>query len=422
MLNAEKHGGLVYYQCVLAIAAVLVFFTNFDTYWEVAIAAPSPKIWVAIFWVAATPLLLSLTTRIAYLSKTTLLWLCAYLGISLGSLLLAHDLVGGSEELKNRLFSIGCLIIFMLLFSQYELVQLWVRRTILFVTPINIAANLYGLVRPEHFATIVESQSILATGRPAGFYVDSNRAGCAVILGLVFGLDLLPPKYRLPLILLSLIGIFVTFSRSAPLIFLVVLAIWFIRREISHKQISLWLTLAGIGLTLVLAFSSGDIGDLEQSGYLNQNTMERITQFQNPLAVKGLDDSALGRVKMVEISWEKITESPLIGWGTGYGLTLAALHPEYDNIKAHNMYIALMLEHGVLGGLIFPALVFATIYQVPTHQRTISLTFASLVLIWGLFSHNVLEHREFLLTFALMSSMNVKAMNLKDHENCLHCD
>jgi O-antigen ligase len=407
-----KTNWLVGYQCFLAVAFVLVFFTNMDNYLEVAISAPPYVIWLMLFMAATMPLLGDLPSRLRYLSQPVLIWVAAYLAISAASLLLASAPDTAIEEIKIRFLAIVSIVVGMLIFSQHEFVQTWARRAILVVTPINIMANIYGLIDPAFFVTIVESQSVLATGRPAGFYVDSNRAGCAIVLGLIFGLGLLPPKYRLPVTLVSFIGIFVTFSRSAPLIFLIVLAIWLIRQEIAAKKLLFWLTLFGVGLAMVIAMSGGDLTQLEQSGHLNQNTLERLTQFQNPLAVKDLDESAIGRVKIVELSWEKISASPLVGWGTGYGLTLANMYPEYGNIKSHNMYIALMLEHGLLGVMIFPALLFAAIDKASGRNQTISFAFSALVLIWGFFSHNVLEHREFLLTFSLMAAMNTTAQQL----------
>jgi O-antigen ligase len=415
MASVSQTSFLVKYQCFLAVALVLVFFTNMDNYLEAAISSPPYVMWLAGFIVASVPLLGHFFTRLQYLSQPVWFWLCGYLGISLVSLLFAGAPDTAIEEIKIRILAIATILVSMLIFSQHEVVQLWARRTILLVTPVNIMANLYGLVKPEHFVTVVESQSALETGRPAGFYVDSNRAGCAVVLGLIFGLGLVPAKYRFLCLCVSFVGIFATFSRSAPLVFFAVLAIWLWRREISQRKMLVWLTLFGLGLAIVLAISGGDLTNLDQAGRLNQNTLERLTQFSNPFGVKQLDDSAIGRVKIVELSWEKISESPLFGWGTGYGLTLAHMYPEYGNIKSHNMYIALMLEHGLFGVLMFPSLVLAMFYSgnqgdsSPTNHpyQTISWAFAALVLIWGFFSHNVLEHREFLLAFALLSAMNL---------------
>jgi O-antigen ligase len=398
----------VRYQCVLAVAYVLVFFTNMDNYLEVAISAPSYLKWLLFFIAATVPILLDLPRRIQYLSKPLLFWVLGYLGISLASLLFISTTDSVIEEIKLRFLAIASILVGMLLFSQHGWVQRWVQRVILWITPINIFANIYGLIHPEQFVTLIESQSVLETGRPAGFYVDSNRAGCVIVLGLIFGLELVPAKYRLLVLLVSFVGVFVTFSRSAPMIFFAVLAIWLMRREISHRKMFLWATLVGLGLTMVLAFAGGNLAALEQSGHLNQNTMERLTQFQNPMGVKTLDDSAIGRIKMVEISWQHIADSPLFGLGTGYGLTLAAMYPEYGTIKSHNMYISLMLEHGIPGVLIFLSLLWACTYQASGRNRTIGFAFSVLVLIWGFFSHNVIEHREFLLTFALMSAINVK--------------
>lgn len=408
-IKDKSRDKLIYYQCALAVGFVFVFFTNFDTYLYYAIAAPNPKNWIAIFTVFSIPLFLSFQSRKKYLPGAVIVWLYGYLAMSLVSFLLfAHDEpVIAFEELRTRILSVFFIFMGLFIFSKHLLVQLWTRRAILLVTIINVFATIYGLFQPEKFVTIVESQSILATGRPAGFYVDANRAGCVLVIGMIFGIGLLPRKYRLLLVLLVIPGIFVTFSRSAILCLVAALVTLVIKREISYKQLFLWIALLVVGLIMFSAIGTGlDLGNLETNGLLNNNTLERLTQFQSPTGVKELDESALSRIAIVEITWQKILESPFLGCGIGYGLVLAEMHPELGNIESHNMYLSLMLEHGFIGAAMFPLLTFVSTQKAIGENQAISLAFAALVSIWGFFSHNILEHREFLMIFAFLSAMN----------------
>ncbi|BAZ06894.1 O-antigen ligase family protein [Calothrix sp. NIES-3974] len=400
---------IFYYHVILAVTFVLTFFTNFDVYFSHAIGTPQPKVWVGFFGVASIPLLFSLSSRLKYISKTLLFWIYVYIFISVYSYIFYshYQPIESEEELRTRILSIIFLFISSLIFSSYQ-VQKIVKYEILLITLVNVIANICSLLYPESFVTVFDHQSVLETNRAAGFYIDSNRATCVLILGMIFTIDIVPVKFRLPFIILLFIGAFVTFSRSGFICFFLVTAIFIYWRKIllNNKNIS-WLILAC--LLIWMFFNSivlNSSGINVQENLLDNPNFERITQI-NPMVGKSeIDDVSSSRLPIAEKTWQEFLESPFWGRGIGYGLKLES---NVIGKRSHNMYLSFMLEHGFLGSLVLPLLVFCCVCNSAESNFAISFAFVILILVWSFFSHNVLEHREFLMSFSLMSSISLTA-------------
>lgn len=81
---------IVYYQCCLAIAAVLVFFTRLDIYLQ-GIGYGVPLYWMLAFLVASVPLRLSLIGRTKDLSKL-LVWVAGFIASTFTSIVIQPKL------------------------------------------------------------------------------------------------------------------------------------------------------------------------------------------------------------------------------------------------------------------------------------------------------------------------------------------
>jgi O-antigen ligase len=401
----KKSKWLLYYQCALAVGAILICFTNLDTYMMYAVSGPSPKLWIIAFAVTSCPLLLSFSSIKKFFPVSLLVWLIGYLSISIlyWGLGLPHQTA--FEELKTRTLSVFFMLIMSLIFSQGSIPQTWARRTMLIVTFMNIFTYFYGVVNPSIFVTVTEHQSAELTGRPSGFYVDANRAGCALVTGLIFSFNLIQKKYVLPFMIIILTGILVTFSRSALIIWMIILALLLIKKEIPHSHLFTGTAVVGI-LWIVISLIGGsllDISGLDYSDFLSTNAMDRLAQFESPFSSDAiLDSSGQARLFIVELAWKKFLDLPFFGWGLGENLEIERMY----EIRPHNMYLLFMVEHGFIGALFLPLLILAVTYNATRNNKTMSLAFAVLIMIWGLFSHNILEHREFLLVFSLMAAIN----------------
>jgi hypothetical protein len=69
------------------------------------------------------------------------------------------------------------------------------------------------------------------------------------------------------------------------------------------------------------------------------------------------------------------------------------------------MYLYYMADHGIVGLIFLPGAIFAVVYGNKGEKKVILTCYAVFMIVWGIFSHNVLETRYILATFALLTAM-----------------
>lgn len=402
----QKTKFLFYYQSALAIGAVLVFFTSIDVYFSDTGKLPAPVVLISLF-IGAEFLLLVFTrfATLKYIPSEFIIWCVGYLAISLFSFIwvlcfyIEYSFSNQSyQEVRTRILSELFLIIMYLIFAKSRQIQNLTRLAICLAVLLAVFNNISELSDPLVF------QGLNTSGRPAGYYINPNRTGYALILGMIFGVGILPKKLRIIFALLVIFGTFLTFSRAAILGWFIVIAIFIQSGVIPRKQIFLWV----VGITtMVLLFSSVlsnlDLNELQRSGLIKvdiKNITGRLEWFQNPVANK--EDSGDARVEVVKVAWDMFVEHPILGNGIASTNNLNNL-----GISTHNMYLLFMTEHGILGIFILPLLVYAVTWHSRGESKPIALAFSLFILLCGLFSHNMVEERYILMSFSLMAAMNV---------------
>ncbi|MGB3759551.1 MAG: O-antigen ligase family protein [Rivularia sp. (in: cyanobacteria)] len=384
---------LTFYQCFLAVIAVLVFFTEADNFYFDSGITPAPKNLVILFCLASTPLLISLKSKnFQYLPMSVILWCCLYLGISAASFLHSVPTEPVIQELETRILAVLFILLMTLIFSGEPIVRRYARIALFIAVFLTIFNNFRELLDPLAFNGFNE------TGRPAGFYKDPNKSGAALIMGLIFSIGLLPKRYRLPYFLLVFIGSFITFSRGASLCLIILLIMFVVKHLIPVSQLY---TVLSLLIVLFLLGNVGNylIGQASELGILNysiEQRLEAITNFTDPDA-RETDDGS--RSNIASIAWSTFLKMPFLGHGIGY-------IREWGKILPHNMYLTFMIEHGFLGFTIVPVLVFAVNKNSYGEAKILSLCFGSFILFWSIFSNTVLEDRETLMMFALIAVMS----------------
>ncbi|BDA68173.1 O-antigen polymerase [Rivularia sp. IAM M-261] len=396
--SKKTNNFLVYYQCFLAVVIVGVFFTAADIYWFDSGYTPPPYVLVLAVGLAATPLVPSfLSFNYKYFPNALLGWCIFYVVFSFLSYLLTikNDLV--NQELDDRILVVIFLCVSSFVFSGKDIVIKITRISIFCVIFWNIYTYIAELFQPEIWHTLT---TFNPTGRPAGFYTDPNKAACVLINALIFTVGLLPPKYRLPFCLIVFLSVFTTFSRGGMICMIILITLFFIKKILPKQQ--LIFIFAGV-LALILNFSIlGEFLESEASnlGIINYDLQTRISTFTNPTSRQASDDTS--RLDVVTYSWQKILESPLSGHGFGFVKT-------WGEILPHNMYLSYMLEHGIVGIIILPWLVFAVQSRANGEAKNLGLFLVVFTLIWSIFSNTVVYDRETLTIFSLMGVMSKKS-------------
>jgi hypothetical protein len=267
---------------------------------------------------------------------------------------------------------------FMLLFGERRTLS-DIHAIFVVVAIISVAMNFYDFFQPTFSKE---------PGRAAGFYENPNIAGKFIAFSMVAAIPVVPRKLRLWFVMFCGLGILVTFSRNAWLLWGIGVVFLGWTGELlaaRYRTIAVFLTgIIGIG-TLTLLFT-GALGQMipntPLAEYLSPNTIARIgiggtqTQFQ--------DHAAIERVEVALEALEQGAQHPLLGNGLAY--TREAGGWEY-RVSTHNMFLLFWAEGGVIG----LALYVWFIVMLWRHSAGVGRVLAVQIMIVSLFTHNQLD-------------------------------
>lgn len=186
-----------------------------------------------------------------------------------------------------------------------------------------------------------------------------------------------------------------TLSRSGLVLFLFIAAAYAFRRENRTFRLISWCC-AGIGALIALS-PLLYIPVTEMIPPLRSEWGRKLFFLERGSGLFGSDDE---RFSAMRHSMELIQERPFQGWGTGFTYGMA--------VGPHNSYLSRWIDNGIFGALAY--IVFlASLLRVSIRNRNWESTILSLLtILFGLFSHNVLEDRAFLLLTALSLASGIR--------------
>jgi cytochrome c oxidase subunit IV len=375
------------YRKVLAVLGVAIFFTNFSGFTEQF--GLIPLIWIALYAGLCGPLMLHGLMTQAIPIRPVVWWGALYLVISILWFYRTNQDAFAYQQVQTRVLSVIFLLLSLVVYSGKDAVRAG-RIAIVWAVVLATALNVYELFNPMTFSDI--------PGRSSGLYYNVNQSSAALVLGLILGYHVLSPSLRLPFIVVTALGIIPTFSRAGILAWLLVIAFFVLRAGFGVAQIRRVLALTTVVIALLISPVLGDIErTLEERGALTLNVLDRLAFFGGQGAQ---DASTSERASVALKAWEIYGESPLLGMGTGENMRI-----EGFEVGTHNIYLAMLVDHGVIGFFVVPLLLLTTLWGLNRATFDVAVPFAVFILLWGFFSHNVLEERYILLAFGLVASL-----------------
>jgi O-Antigen ligase len=376
------------YQYILSIAATFFFFSDLPDYLFSASFLPVlPAAWIWVFVFLSLPFIKKITT----IPKPLVIWMVLYTLISILSLATISSDELATKEFRIRISSIVFVCLMYVLYNQKSLKH--IKYVIIAVVCMSVVNDFIELLNPKIFTE-------LNVGRPGGFYINPNKAGCALVLGMIFTVDVFKKPYRWLYMLFVFGGIAATFSRGALLGWTLCALFLTIARVLSEKRRTVLISAVGLVLVLVLSNPLQTIATHFQGGSdgAHWDILDRLEQFQNPSLE---DDSAKERKAVVGFAWVMFGNHPF--WGNGLASTYKWTVSE---VSTHNMYLFYMADHGIIGAIILPGAILAVILGNRGEPKVKLVCFAVFMSLWGIFSHNVLEERYILSAFALIAALN----------------
>jgi len=247
-------------------------------------------------------------------------------------------------------------------------------------------------------------------GRSASVYLNSNIAGGAMVIFLIFTIDSIPKKWRIFYITILFLGLFTTMSRSNIMIFFMVLLIMFFQKKLLARQVSF------LFATIFVFFAWLSMGGLETMGKtldfeVTDNMMSRVNFFADNKKSDTGDMSE--RKEILRAALEMFMDKPVFGYG------FAATRLWEYRVSPHNTFVMHWAEFGFFGLLIIPLLLFLVSVDIFKYGSKTQKDKAILIIIFFsvscFFSHNMLEQQ---LDVAALVALSIMGLKSKKNFNC----
>jgi hypothetical protein len=301
-------------------------------------------------------------------------------------------IIFGADALPSvlgRCYAALFLLVFFALFTSHAEAVRMGRAALACGVLLAAACNAYEIVNPNAFLP----QGFFY-GRAAGFYVNPNQAGAAVVLGTVLGIGVVPKRFRAMFLAISFVAAAMTLSRAAIIGWCAVVGVLVLTNELRLRTAVAGLCMVAVAVYVGWILLADYL--LETKGINIDLLRERVGFFTSINA--GPDYSEIERARVAEKAWNLFEVNPFIGNGLG------STESWSDSASTHNMYLYFLADYGLIGAVIFPALILFAVRGNNRTARPYALALGCFAALWGLFSHNIVGELYSLLSFALVAA------------------
>lgn len=231
--------------------------------------------------------------------------------------------------------------------------------------------------------------------RAAGLASNANLASLVLVMiaSAVITYDPRRRMFDLSVLAITGIGVFVTLSRGGIVIFALLAAIYlysvfFTQRSNARQGAIILLAGTLIGGAVLLI-----VPQLIQESEMFEKRLaqERLAIILGQKQLYTSDDS---RVHAAMESLRLINDAPLLGHGTGFSHTM--------EVAPHNMYLLQWIDGGFVGLILYLGLLGAAFVIFHRRRFTAGKAFVGVIFVSGIFSHNIMEHRPFLMLLGIL--------------------
>jgi len=212
---------------------------------------------------------------------------------------------------------------------------------------LSLGSIYYGIFDPSIYTYAHYGE--LHQSRFSGFFANPNEAGMAACAAAVFCLYYLSkgsrPIVHFGLLVLSGIGVFITFSRAAILTYTFVVFVYLLSLLISKENKRLGYIAVVIG-GLLASTAGGYILDKNNWDNIQQRRIHSLVEIAGSGNVSEKQNS---RMYLLRIGGSMIEESPILGHGLG---SLQRMQ-DGNGLGVHNTFLAIQGEVGIFGSLLF---------------------------------------------------------------------
>jgi O-antigen ligase len=384
---------------VLMSGFFAIFASSLDQYLNAIGALPFLNVWLFLWGLAAITMSTVLSAMASRRERARLITfyrmnvavLAPLAAVVLGSFASAFiptaKLDEGPRYVLYPAYNATVVLLSMLLpFPEHH--RKWIRWYLGVAFVLAAGSVFVDVIRPATFSILPD--------RAAGFVRNPNGAGfqlvalcCALIVfDRVRAIDL-------AVLAATALGVIATLSRGGIILlaFVVCCYVPCVVRDAARRGARVIVTRLVALVLLIGATYAGTTSLINQRMFSGGGS--RVEMLLGKRKVVGPREN---RVELLERGWEMVRESPWLGYGSGFTYTLPG--------GTHNMYVSRWLENGLVGVVSYVWLLAAACLVFWRRRYLPGLVFTGVVVIEGIFSHNLFEERAFLLLLGVLLSLS----------------
>lgn len=373
----------------LTFLFVLVFTTNAYSLLELFFPAIKEMYWYALLFVCSVFFILVNPNKfLTNLPKRVVLWVSLY---TLGTML-AYLVSSQSEVVELAIIiqikALSVFLGFFVLMTDKSIIKVALYAlvvTIIIGSVINIL-EFFNIVNVFSDARV---WGVDDSNRSAGMYMNANYSGFTLTFSLIFASLITPKKWLWPLIILTLFGVFFTYSRTSwGLLFLVIIALPIVRANMGEERfsimnlktsavLSLFFSSAVAATFIYLIFSGIAVELVKGSQHEDLFSADALSRLEGSFD----DGSTNERKVLIDVALNVSQEKPIVGKGAAYTFEWK------ERVAPHNEWLMTFTERGIIGLIIYSLFYVFMWLKAGRHGKLFVIMFA----ISALSSHNGLE-------------------------------
>lgn len=373
----------------IGIALILtIIYLDLPHYLYIFSSSIFPKyLYYLLFLIVSPFILLNLRKFVLYMISPYSLWAFAQSILYFGGLLNANDEVVDYIREVDQYLILSVVFGFTISLVRTEYFE--------YIFPIlaiiSAACVTMDFIKSGVFYPLGTELSVI--GRASAMYINPTKAGEAIMLTSLLAIPVIRIQYRMFLLLLAGISVFVTFSRAAIIIWLLFSIFLLIARKIS-KYSAIVCVFIIILLPLLITGFKGYVEDRQDLASGSNNITERLDFFKKPSIE---DDSGQERRQVLEAAVEIFSNNPVFGAGAGS----TTFWPYRGG--AHNQFATVAAEHGIVGIGLWIWLLIILLRGKYFQDRVFQWVASIMILLFSFFTHNMMNPLYWLMTFAIVS-------------------
>lgn len=364
---------LVPVRVALALGVVMLFFSQLAQFAFQLDLSPVPPTYVFFGTAVLFAMVVVADPGVVCVDRAVLAWSLYYATLTAIGFWISSSSLTATDEVIGRYRALVFLLIVVMV-SSGERFHRVSRSAVVAVVIFATILNVIDVIRPMTFTETL--------GRSAGLYQNPNISGGAIGMGVLLGMPVLARAWRPWFLVIAGLGVLLTLSRGSLLAFAATSLILFAGGEVPVRRT---LTIGAVvtvivGLGVWVGGEAGAVAEALRLSLVESGTLDRLVSIG-----ANSDASSSARATVAEAAIAMFSDAPWLGHG------LAATLEWRFAESTHNMYLRHVAEYGVGGVFLIPALVYLIARRRVARYRFSNYALAVFVMIWALFSHNLLD-------------------------------